>query len=50
VTATPIPAPRSESDIALDHVIAAEPIVVTPPPSDLDDPDAHRRGMQTRGW
>jgi hypothetical protein len=50
VTVTPIPAPRSDADAALDRVIAAEPIVVTPPPSDLDDPAAHRRGYQTVGW
>jgi hypothetical protein len=42
--------PRSEADAALDRVIAAEPIVLPPPVSDLVDPDAHRRTSRRRGW
>lgn len=47
----PQPAPQpSEADAALDRAIAAEPIVLPPPVSDLVNPNAHRRGIQTRGW
>lgn len=51
MTAKPAtPEPRSDADAALDRAIAAEPIVIPPPVSDLIDPDAHRRGIQGRGW
>jgi hypothetical protein len=45
-----VPVQRSQADQDLDRVIAAEPVVVPAPPSDLTDPDAHRLGMQIRGW
>lgn len=50
MTATPETPQPSDTDAALDRVIAAELIVIPPPASDLVDPDAHRRGIQGRGW
>lgn len=44
------PEPLSQADESLRRAIAAKPVTVTPPPSDLIDPVAHRRSMQTLGW
>ena len=51
--ATARPEPRehlSQADEGLRRVIAANPVVLPPLPTDLDDRAAHRRGVQTRGW
>jgi hypothetical protein len=45
-----VPAPRSDADAALDRVIAAKPVSVPAPPSDLIDPAAHRRGIARLRW
>jgi hypothetical protein len=51
VTARPEPREqRSQADEALARVIVAKPVTLPPLPSDLTDPTAHRRGVQTRGW